>query len=491
VISGSLTTQRKITYYAMKSWSFYNRSFYAEGYGYFLYNALSGRLLQLDEPHYRLTETLRAGDGLPCYGDLHEFMGTLDLCGFIIDKQDEGRILLAKQGMRDQKCGDASNLMLSICPTFECNFRCSYCYELRQSDPTIMSRETIAKLIDFVKQHKECSKLSVSWYGGEPTLAFDVVETLTEHFLELYPDYDQASLITNGYLLDREKAEKLNLLKITNVQVTLDGLASSHDSRRPLNSGAPTYDRIIENLDTLMSSSFSGSCSVRVNIDKSNQADFPALRSELLDRYKNKHLTVYPGRVSATHCGTDACSAEIQGHEWADFIAQGYFENDIVPERGFYPDSSTLKTCMASMVHGYVVAPGGELYKCWEDVGQVSMIAGSVYSGKPDGRNVVAARYRKEGDAFLNAECMGCQVFPICGGGCVKKRLTGQHNPESGIYFCSPYKDGLEAYLAAYVDTYHKREICNIILGNAKAVPMKKGYRLIDPGQSGTGVERS
>ena len=486
-----MTTQRKITSYAMKSWSFYNRSFYAEGYGYFLYNALSGRLLQLDEPHFRLTETLKSGEGLRCHGDVREFVETLDFCGFITDERDEGRILLEKQGMRDQKCEDASNLMLSICPTLECNFRCSYCYELRQSDSTIMSRETISKLIDFVKQHKECNKLSVSWYGGEPTLAFDVVETLSEQFLELFPDYDQASIITNGYLFDREKAEKLNLLKITNVQVTLDGLASSHDRRRPLHSGSPTYGRIIENLDSLMNSSFNGSCSVRVNIDKSNQEEFPSLRSELLARYKNKHFTVYPGRVSTTHCGANEHSAEIHGHEWADFIAQGYFENSIVPERGFYPENNILKTCMASMDHGYVVAPGGELYKCWEDVGRESMIAGSVYSGKPDGRNLVAARYRKEGDSFHNAECMGCQVFPICGGGCVKKRLADQHNPGSGIYFCSPYNEGLETYLSAYVDTYHKREICNIILGDAKAVPMENGYRLIDPGQSGHDVERS
>lgn len=467
--------------HVMKSWSIYNRPFYAERYGYFLYNALSGRLLQYDEPHSRLIESIRSGGGYSGYEDDQDFMETLDQNGFILDKRDEVRMLMRKREMRDQKCADASQLVLCICPTLQCNFRCAYCYELSQSDSTVMSLETIGRLIDFIKRHEACRKLSITWYGGEPTMAFEVVETLTERFLDLFPNYDCASLVTNAYLLDREKTEKLNRLKITNVQVTLDGPASTHDRRRPLKSGASTYRRIIENLDILMNSSYNGSCSIRVNIDRSNRTAFSGLRSELLDRYKNKPLTVYPYRLSTTHCRADAEIGEMGRDEWADFIVRGYHENDIVPERGFYPDSQALNTCMASMDHGYVVAPNGELYKCWKDVGRKSMIAGSVFSSKPDERNGIASRYRTVGDPFLNSECLECRVFPICGGGCVKKRLEAQQDADSGIDFCSPYKESLEVYLAASIDIYHKREICDIIFGRTDWLTMDKGYRLIDP----------
>lgn len=467
----------------MKSWSFYNRSFYSEGIGYFLYNALTGKLLQLDEQHYRQTEVIRAGEETVGNGNA-EFMVALELCGFMTDKEDERRMLMLNRLRRDQQSADSSILMLSICPTLECNFRCAYCFEPRKSDKTVMSRETRGKLLDFIKKHKECRKLSVSWYGGEPTMAFDVVEMLTEQFLELYPDYDHATLITNAYLLDREKAEKLNRLKITNVQVTLDGTASLHDCRRPLKSGAPTYNTIINNLDMLMNSSFNGSCSVRMNLDRGNLAEFSDLRSELLERYKNKPLTIYPARISTKHWAANERFEDIGGHEWADFIVRGYCEHGILPETGIYPYSNVLKTCMAGIDHGYVVAPGGELYKCWEDIGKENMIAGSLYSNKFDDFNSIALRYRMEGDPFLDAGCMECQVFPICDGGCIKKRLAGRHHPQSGIDFCSPYKEGLEMYLAAYVETYHKLEICNIILGNAVTASMKKGYRLVDPNSS-------
>ncbi|MEI7788888.1 MAG: SPASM domain-containing protein [Chlorobiaceae bacterium] len=136
---------------------------------------------------------------------------------------------------------------------------------------------------------------------------------------------------------------------------------------------------------------------------------------------------------------------------------------------------------MANIDHGYVVAPNGELYKCWKDVGRKSMIAGSVFSSKPDDRNGIASSYRTLGDPFLNSECLECRVFPICGGGCVKKRLEAQQDAESGIDLCSPYKESLEVYLAASIDIYHKREICDIIFGHTDWPTMDKGYRLIDP----------
>ena len=62
--------------HVMKSWSIYNRPFYAERYGYFLYNALSGRLLQYDEPHSRLIESIRSGGGYSGYEDDQDFIKT-------------------------------------------------------------------------------------------------------------------------------------------------------------------------------------------------------------------------------------------------------------------------------------------------------------------------------------------------------------------------------------------------------------------------------
>jgi len=79
-------------------------------------------------------------------------------------------------------------------------------------------------------------------------------------------DFKNAQMTTNGYLLDKAKSERLNDLKIDSIQITLDGTKDIHDSRRTLSGGEPTFQRILDNIDSLMHSSYRGKCDIRVNI---------------------------------------------------------------------------------------------------------------------------------------------------------------------------------------------------------------------------------
>lgn len=99
-------------------------------------------------------------------------------------------------------------------------------------------------------------------------------------------------MITNGYLLDADKIEQLNQLRINAIQITLDGPEEVHDTRRLLGSGRPTFRRIIENVRTLMNSSYKGFCSIRVNINKTNIRSFLGLRSQLLEEFEGNPCKV-------------------------------------------------------------------------------------------------------------------------------------------------------------------------------------------------------
>jgi uncharacterized protein len=79
-------------------------------------------------------------------------------------------------------------------------------------------------------------------------------------------------------LLDENRVAELAELKITRIQIPLDGREKVHDSRRMLQGGGPTYRQIIENIDILMSSSWKGKLSLRVNIDRTNSDEFSLLR---------------------------------------------------------------------------------------------------------------------------------------------------------------------------------------------------------------------
>jgi uncharacterized protein len=463
----------------MQPWSRYNTLFRSERYGWFVHNTLSGVMLELDEIHARIAESLRDGMS-PFSAETGGFIALLVENGFLADPETERLKLMENRYRRNAACFSTAYLGLTICPTLACNFACSYCFEHSQGDATVMDEETIEALIAFIRKHNDAKHLTVRWYGGEPTLAFGVIETLTAKFIELFPDYADAGMVTNGYLLDRDKIDRLNDLKITSVQITLDGSEATHNRRRILRNGGATYEKIYRNIDLLMNSSWNGSCAVRVNVDRSNRHEYAALRKKLLGRYKGRMLTVYPGHLNTDESSTCDRQCGLCNGEWAAFQLDGYASDGIMPRGGLYPRSGTQNLCIATSIQGHVVGPKGELYKCWEDVGREGMVIGTVHDEqftRPD----LLFRYSIGTDPYNDSECMECKVFPVCGGGCVNRRMRVQQFGEGSLEYCSPLKDSLERYLDAYMDKWHTHQICRAVLGKGNPPSMENGYRMVQP----------
>ena len=72
------------------------------------------------------------------------------------------------------------HLHLIVMPTEKCNFRCVYCYE----DFSIgrMKRAVIDGVKALIRRRvASLSSLEIQWFGGEPTLAHDIVcEVMTD-----------------------------------------------------------------------------------------------------------------------------------------------------------------------------------------------------------------------------------------------------------------------------------------------------------------------
>jgi uncharacterized protein len=79
-----------------------------------------------------------------------------------------------------------NHIGLIICPTMGCNFDCPYCFEDHFAGK--MSAEVqddvialAGRLIDaFAPKH-----IRVTWFGGEPLLAPEVIESLSQHLIAL------------------------------------------------------------------------------------------------------------------------------------------------------------------------------------------------------------------------------------------------------------------------------------------------------------------
>lgn len=460
-------------------WSKYNTLFNTESHGYFLYNSLSNTFIQLDRDHYDLLENIQNN---PTLHGLNIGNGLLDmLCSkrILVKKDEEQRILIERQYRRDAICFENTHLDLSICPTLSCNFRCPYCFENTQQDTVVMNTETVDRLIAFVKSYEHVRSVSITWYGGEPTInrAFDVVREITRRIKEVGIEFKEAGLVTNAYLLDKDKINQLNDLNIKTVQITIDGPQEVHDRRRILASGRPTFQRIMDNIETLMNSSFKGKCNIRVNLDKNNLSSFFELRQTLLNRFRGKELSVYAGHVDTTpdlyDKGCNLCSKE-----WKDFTLEQFRHRSVPPSEGIYPLGAVFSICSANTRNSYVIGPQGELYKCWEDVGRQEMIIGSIHDDDPITNRELVALYSVGTDPYRDAECLECAVLPICGGGCANRRLRVKHFNEKGLEYCSLYKENLIAYLIEYYEAFLTTEICAQVR-NKQTKLSEEGYKII------------
>jgi sulfatase maturation enzyme AslB (radical SAM superfamily) len=127
---------------------------------------------------------------------------------------------------------------LAFILTDACNFDCSYCYEGRGTQR--LDPSTLIRAIDLFRPYfaRECL---VSFYGGEPLLAFDLIERAVER-LESSPQPNghrvRFSITTNGSLLNEETLVYLERHGFS-ITLSFDGLAQDLTRQKG------TYDLLV------------------------------------------------------------------------------------------------------------------------------------------------------------------------------------------------------------------------------------------------------
>lgn len=123
--------------------------------------------------------------------------------------------------------------------TEKCNLRCRHCYQTgrklqEMTFPEI--KEAINEISDTLTAWKDiyCMDFSSSFNitGGEPFLREDIFDILDEINSRGFETY----LLTNGTMINKEKAGKLARLGIKGVQVSIEGPEKIHNSIRGRNS---------------------------------------------------------------------------------------------------------------------------------------------------------------------------------------------------------------------------------------------------------------
>lgn len=346
---------------------------------------------------------------------------------------------------------NSSDMALTILPTRGCNFGCIYCYE--QDRPNVLMNEQTEKaIVKFVCSNSNLKRLSVVWYGGEPLLNFDSMVRLTKMFKQLNIEYS-AKIVSNGYLLTKEKADLMKDLAIRNIQITFDGSEEIHNQRRFLLGGQPTYRKIMDNLKYLLSINKEITIDIRTNIDRRNKDDYNKFYQDFKSEINDKRVTMYPGFVSdllSSECVSPEFNISEGGYK-AQFILD-IFDKYGIEIKSFLP-KYRRHSCVASKYFAFVVGPEGELYKCWRMVGNQKETIGNVNDGSFD--MVKFSKYLIGADYTLDSKCLQCEFITLCGGGCPLVRMRNKYEKIS-LNHCCPEKTHMEQLMELRYEMFVK-----------------------------------
>ena len=316
------------------------------------------------------------------------------------------------------------HLGITIVTTLKCNFNCPYCFETHNGEKiTPDLQEKIFQLIIKMLKASNSRSLYVTWYGGEPLLAIDVIQNLSKKIIEYTTENKinyNAGIVTNGYLLDQEKINILEENKIRKIQITFDGLKENHDKTRCLINGSPTFDKIIDNLYNIK---FNGLINIRYNTHKNNEKD-----SEELEKIISKIKLKTKNNISYYKAPIIDNAPEKRKNQ-VDFLNELKF-SEIEAER-YASDISRYKTyfCSAQKLFPIVIGNDGNLYKCWEDVWDKKRSFGEVDNWDPYNPINSAINldslliYFKNISIFNDEECKQCVWLPLCAGNCPSKKI--------------------------------------------------------------------
>jgi uncharacterized protein len=327
-------------------------------------------------------------------------------------------------------------LALVIAPTLRCNFGCDYCYvDLNAGKMTLDDQEKLTKF--FAQRLPPNSSAAIVWTGGDPSLAMDVVENVSRSFVATCEEKNcryEASLITNGYLLESGMRAALHRSRVSFLQVSLDGSEEFHDLTRHLRNKTPTYQRVMKNV--------AESCEefrifLRINVDRRNHSAVPDLLADIESRGLKQKVHIYFAHV-------DDVNENSSGYGPNCLTVQEYsrVEESLLreaTEAGFQLGGRVLTEpvttfCGANSSNYYVVDSKANLLKCYHDLGDAERKGVGHLGG--EGEVIITNTQNlvkwMGWDPFEIEECRTCTVLPLCMGGCSHKIMNSGLDIERG-----------------------------------------------------------
>lgn len=365
---------------------------------------------------------------------------TLIRRGYLTQKtpEEENRRLLQIATLLLKKYRKVDFPEFVIMPTYDCNLRCFYCYEskLRVNGTRWLKTRITKEQIDAIFQviPDLCSgsgnikEGEITLYGGEPLLVenLGIVEYIIEKGRKVNLSF---GAVTNGVALEYFM-DFLGDKKITRLQISMDGPPGIHDKRRFLSDGSGTFQLISQNINMALDRGVK--VTVRINVDRLTVRGLPTLIRIMEENgwFSQERFWAY---VSTVHCPAKLFSQQMlrDSELFQEFdkikelvsepkrilindggikrlFKKGLSDNHFPPLRASF---------CASGVKMYVFDPFGDVYGCWETVGDTKQRIGRYFPELRIGNDFMES-WSKINITNL-PKCQKCKYALFCAGGCV------------------------------------------------------------------------
>ncbi len=321
--------------------------------------------------------------------------------------------------------------------TYDCNFRCPYCFELNTMTEELrkqtMTRDAVDKVFDIIDKMQE-GKIRkakrIALFGGEPLLAknYDIISYIVGKGIERGLRFNA---ITNGYDLMHYK-DLLSPDKIYHLQITLDGMEEMHNKKRPHCMGYPTFQTIISNIGMALENNVA--ITIRFNADKTNVIQLQSLKKMFdeigFTKYKkfgfeSARLLNYDMTLSSKERQQFMTPSELIKVQdkmsfecgYQDFGAYSNIYNAIYNKKPLRYKA----TFCGSQIGAYIFDSLYKIYPCWDVVGKKEFIIGDFSSGDIEWDTKRRNEWNTS-DITAYKDCSTCKFALLCGGGCVANR---------------------------------------------------------------------
>lgn len=360
--------------------------------------------------------------------------------------------------------GPASfNLMLKPAGSL-CNLDCAYCYYLDKADiyGGLEPRMGIADLERFVKAYIEACEVPevvFNWHGGEPcVMGLDFYRSAVA-FEKKYSDGKTVrnTFQTNGTLLDDDWARFFADEDFL-TGISIDGPQEIHDRYRKDKGGAPSFPRVMKGIETLYRNKAQYNLMATVSHAGEGHGtqvyeflrglgtqfiQFSAVvehvrrekgRRPVIVDPQEKDAAAAPWNVSDIGFGTFLCDVFDSwiAHRDVGRVFVNWFDATLANMCGVMPATcSFAETCGGNAV----VEHNGDVYICDHFVYPRYRL-GNIFTDSLSAMMASPAQtaFGIEKRNALPSECLRCEFFTVCHGGCPKHRFNRRN------YLCDGYR---------------------------------------------------